>query len=569
MNKELNHYEELDFSRQCELINEAHFRDKADLILRSMSPDLLIPSLVSEDFFLVFSEAGKEFKPELLKHASTNQLLFISDFECWKKDQIDSEKFIHWLSDLFESTHKQFRSWLLEVDVEMLVSSLMGFTKVFKTEHLEAIDDYIGNDPYFTIDNLYYICIDSDDHDIIRQAIEVLYEEKKSLYLQVLEGLICESAYEVTEAAFGWRNQRLALSGFPPKEESIRIFLPIQDWSKITRRDGSVQEKVNKNHSPDPNEWRFPVNLEHDKSFLELALTQVKKNNGELFDKISSEFVALANKVIICENLDFTKSLTLKQSLLRVRRTLSLALEQLANKQLSQAVNILQEYWIEDIFRQGYTYLDQVKKQAIKIYQESSFEDFSHFKDFLNPSLGERFYGLTRFFPVQSTGEIQEDGTQFQEFSKLETLMNEATEIQAADFLLRKFKEILGHELPNIFDHDFSKFNLEIESFNWFALLGNGLVHHLLSKKLSFEPLNVDQVKLFISKVFEVDPQTKKKKIKREIFNSFFEELNCTELNSNTPFIKELTNLIEDELGGIPDNETIVSIYISCLLMEL
>jgi hypothetical protein len=64
-----------------------------------------------------------------------------------------------WLSDLLEIGLDTFASVLRSLDYEMLVSSFKRCLDVVKTEHEVRIDDIVGDAPYFTLDNLYYIMV--------------------------------------------------------------------------------------------------------------------------------------------------------------------------------------------------------------------------------------------------------------------------------------------------------------------------------------------------------------------------------------------------------------------------
>jgi len=75
-----DNFEDYPFEKQCEIVKKSPFSEKAELILRSQFPDEIIEHIGPENFYIIARSADKEFLPELLSYADTDQLLFFTDF---------------------------------------------------------------------------------------------------------------------------------------------------------------------------------------------------------------------------------------------------------------------------------------------------------------------------------------------------------------------------------------------------------------------------------------------------------------------------------------------------------
>ena len=562
MKIERQNYEHLDFSKQVEIISEAPLREKADLILRSQRPEEIIPSLSCEDFFLILHATGSEMQPELLVHATGEQLVFIGDFDCWHKDEIEQTGFLTLMDKLNQLSEEQLKNWLVSADFELLIACFIKGVEVIKTEHLEMIDDYIGDRPFFTLDNLYYICIEGENYDVLRRSIEILYESNKTMYMQLLEAIISESEVEITEEAFTLRNQRLAEYGFPEKDEAMRVFLPIQSWSEIEEKQGEfLDQEIKKTTFPLST---YPALIDDKTLFLDqvMSVYQEKMNSDE---NVYIELLWLANKIIVCEEMDFRESEALLESLEKARKVVSIALEDLSHGKINDAVEILKHHWIENLHRWGVTRLHRLKQFSEELFLESRFTEKFLFMRFLGSPLNYHFKGLQLFQPMKSAADPDSAVKEYEEFESLAEVESVYRELMEIKEVLRYLSTFFKGNLESIFKEYFTTLNFEGSNLNLISLLATGLVRIYLKGEMSFDPLSEQEVRPFLETAF--DNQKPLRRLTRETKEKLLTSTKAmASLNADSVLLKTVFSRIEEEMGGLKPDSPLSLQYIPVLL---
>ena len=220
-------FERLNPEEQERVFHQASFEERGELILRSHNPARLTQSLSQEELYLVTREMDLEERSEIIRYANLAQLFFISDIDCWKKDRLDPKNFVRWLETLQRGDEARLFAWLVEMDYETVVSGFRSLVEVVKPEYEYPSDEVLGDRPYFTLDERYFILANEENLETVRRAIEILFENHHGRYTAILEGILGELDYELEEEAFQNRTRRLAERGFPDTETAHHIYRPI------------------------------------------------------------------------------------------------------------------------------------------------------------------------------------------------------------------------------------------------------------------------------------------------------------------------------------------------------
>ncbi len=550
-------FSDLAFNKQVEIINQSLLQDKGDLILDSDSPETIIASLVPENFYQILIHSDKDNWPDLFKHANSNQMVFTSDFECWETDVINQNQLLSWIDMLYLSGEEVILRWILDVDFEFLVGGLMDFIEVIKTEHLELIDDYIGDRPFFTLDNMYYICIDCDNLQPIKRVLEMLFVDHKKKYLVLLEALIATGKAEIVEAAYKFRNDRLTIFGFPDKEEGFRIYLSLEDWSQIKPKENikAFSKISNKNQL-------YPVLENNGLLFIDKVL-DICDSQPDFLSEFTFEITSLTNKIIICENMDFRDHETTLTALLRVKSFLSIALEELSSNNIEKAKDILERYWLEDIFRRGITLTKRLKSTVENIYTKSTFDDFHDFAKFAGHPLEDKLHGACKFIPMKLKDNSSFEVMELEDFSNYKQLRYLGIELEEFQELLSFFTKHFGLDLKNIINKDFSELNYHGDNLNIISLLATYVIHQGLTHQVMCEPLDEDAIKKFVDIYFqnkeEINVAYTNLKLKCQ-------KLLFTDKVSSSLILDSIFDLLSHELENIDISAKIETFYFLNLL---
>lgn len=543
MNKE--EFEQLNADEQSKVFEKLTVVEKAELFSFSHKPDQLAKTLSCEEIYLVTKALDLEEKCEIIKHASLPQLLFISDLDCWKEDRVQPKLFVHWLETLLEASKQKLFYWFLDMDYEMVLSGFRGLVQVLKPESEYAADEVLGDKSYFTLDNQYYVLAEEENLDTVKRAIEVIYENHRGRYAALMEGLLWEVSDEMEEEAFRMRNMRLQERGFPDHESAIQIYKP------LSRNELESFPKKNIVSKPllDARKLALPHYLKlwkPEQSFLEDVLA-VMQEHLDVLGHIEEEFAWLSNKVISSSGIDFSSEEVIHHGVQRVRHVVNIGLEHLSQKDVYQAAQILNEYWLELIFRWGMTQLLELQAQAsglVSFYWKGAKKECL---EFLSDTHENLFLGLLKkvpqFIPIKQVTDLDS----LRDFHCLK----EVDETRAELAPIEVMHSFLVSQFPNLFHRIIleKKRNSE-KHITLKALMGNLFVSYVLRKKMSVKEISEKEVQEFLNKGFiQADG---KKRIKDELRDQFLEK-NFTkeQLDVLKPLWQTVFSQIEEEIGGL------------------
>ena len=329
-------FEKLSLEEQEKIFHQTPFREKGELLLHSHNPLRLAGSLSEEELYLVTREVDLEERSEIIRYANLQQLFFISDIDCWKKDRINAPGFMRWLETLEKADEQRLLAWLVEMDYETVVAGLKTVIEVIKPETEYPSDELLGDRPFFTLDERYFILVNEENFETLRRAIELLFENHRGRYAALLEGILGELDDEIEEEAYQKRGLRLADRGFPEPETAYRIYRPLtkKDFEAFPRKPtGASKEKQFKA----PFDLRAPHYLalrSQEKLFLDEVLLLFQKDPPEVTEGFQEELAWLSNKIVACEGIDFASEERVRRGVDRARSIVSLALENLSGRNL-------------------------------------------------------------------------------------------------------------------------------------------------------------------------------------------------------------------------------------------
>ena len=301
---DIREYENLNSDEQEQIFHKSPFREKGELLMHSHNPGALTRSLSSEELYLVTRTLDTEERGEIIRHASVFQLFFIADIDCWKKDRIDGRSFLQWLEVLLAAGDDKLLAWLTEMDYEAVVSGFQQVIQVDKPDHEWTLDEALGDLPYFTIDQMYYIQVQEENLETIKRALEILFQGNRGRYFAVLEGVLGEMSDEVEEEAYQRREMRLAERGFPDFETAQKIYRPLtrEEFENFPKKN----PKTSQSHPEDSAIPNYVVMWSPDRFFLDDVLHSFQDDTTGIRDRLQEELAWISNKVIACEGIDLS-----------------------------------------------------------------------------------------------------------------------------------------------------------------------------------------------------------------------------------------------------------------------
>ncbi len=549
-------FEKLEFNKQCEVIFKSSHSAKGDLIIRSENPAKLVNSFSPEEFYLTIREMDSVDRAEIIQYANFPQLEFITDVECWKNNYISGIDLIKWMRELSDAGTEKLAEWLLNVDFTFLTAAFQKILKVVKPFHEERPDDILGDNPYFTLDGLYYIMINEDDMDIVREAITILFDMSRSYYVNLLEGILAYNEDVIEEESLENRFVRLEERGFPRKEDAMKIYEILSSGefdrnAKRTDKDESVPFIL----------AAYPVVSDREIFFFDNVLLVLSEQYGDIVKDVYQELIWLSNKVIMSKGVEYFEEREVEATFFHIKSILSLALEEISGKNLIKAAEVAANNWIEFIFRYGVTLLIDIRKKFEKLYKRYWSFSLEKLYDFFETPYGSMLRGIYRNLPLFYDENYTVNYYKLREFRSVDELFRYEelySEAEALFELLSSdnysgWEELLTDDSLTLNSDDRTFVSLVMTSFVNFALNGNILL----------KPVGLDDFKVFTERFFiyagdeDIDVR---RELKKEVKVNFIKEVYVL-LDNKREIVDNLKNILdfafrifEDEISLLPKN---------------
>lgn len=550
-------YESLDPEEQAKVFHHSPFSERAELLLHSAEPQGLTQSLSPEELYLVTREMDPEERVEIISYASVDQLVFLSDVDCWKKGQINPAGLVRWLETLIEADEDLLIEWFDETDYEMVIAGLKKLVHIVKPEWEMRVIDELQDRPYFTLDQYYYIFVKEENFEPVKRTIECLYEAHPGRYSALMEGLIGELDGEMEESAYRLRQIRLSERGFPDAETAQEIYRPItrEEFDRYPLKREGGGEIVHREAVPD-----YPMLWSKDRLFLDEVILLFNDEPEEIREGLREEMVWLSNKLIGSDGIDFASEDRVKAEIERARRLVNIGLESLSDGDLKRAKDILQNRWLEIILRWGLSRLFEVREEARHLVAQYWKDAVKPFLLFLEPPYENLFRGLLKtvpqYFEVNASGDMH-DLRDFKSMAEAGDAKQMVVEVKAAH-------EFLKRAVPELFADKYLRYKQGGAVHNLYSLLGTIYARYVLGEKLSEHPVLEARLPDFLKKAFiaqggarVLDPAPVDR-----FLGEFFSP---QEKQTAAPLWARVFQKLETELSGLEPGKAIDARYVTSL----
>ncbi len=466
----------------------------------------LVRSTPVQDLYLLVKQVGLSDVIELLELAQPDQLQRMLDLDIWDRDTFSAERYAPWLEALLEAKADRLRVLVDGLDIE----PLLLFLKEHVTVHLKEDDapeaeilDLEARHVAETPDHRYLLEMSPDDdmQDFIHQLIHKIYSLDMKIAHWLLESLRWELTSQLQEQAYHHRTGRIEELGFVDFYEALTLYAPL--------RGVRPQHRV---RLPQPMAGPLrdvPMSLESirptDGSFLGRALERLRERHPD--DDLARDLVRLGNKVMAAERLNAGELEDLEKALLQVRAYVGLGLELQSNGDLENAVGLLRTVHIEWLFRRGYSETLNVQRRAKALLLQLRPALRRLPGVHADPPHREALIGAMSLHPQYFTGlEGAQPGT-FAPFQNRAQLENTNAALAGLEAIYRFVFEVLAPapvELATL-RAGLDTYHLELTPASVFL---TSLAQSLLGGPFAPEPLDAEQLRLFVQRIFlqDADP---------------------------------------------------------------
>ena len=510
---------DLKFHQIYDLVLSAPWEERAKLILNSPYPEGVVKNLPPQELFLTLKASSLDLAVELLSYAKGSQIQFMFDIDAWYKDRINAERVASWIILLFNAGEDKVLEWLRIADWDFLIAVFQKFIKVYKKpDEMELIEamDFL---PSYTLDDFYFIDFKVPSLEFyFKRMIEIIREEMPETYFALMESVIWEIPAEVEERAYRWRNGRLADEGIPEYFEALDVYSYIHPRS-LRKIDPKYLPPVDDEYQPSIN---IAVYTGSEELFIFKVFDTIK--DAPQIERIKRELAWIANKVIIVDNVVIDDIEQIKKSLDKMWGSLNIGLEYVSKGNLEIAKRLLEEHFLEDIFRVSQTVLKELRRFALSFTKSKEFDP-----SILN-YLDQPYQGFLKGIMVKKINEIklfQPDkiGTdrEYTIFRRMNEIKMARRYIEEAGYMAPLIEKMFGSVLSWINEVNKPGRNFDATFLTWSSLILTALSQWIYKKEFVFKALPKSAWKKVMEELIEEKEGMcfMREEIKRALFENF------------------------------------------------
>lgn len=340
--------------RRAELVRrltELAPRHRIDLMLEEVDGRALVRSLPAEDVYATIIDVGLQDSTEIIQLATPEQFRTFVDLAAWQRDRMDPLEVLHWLRAARGDDDEDFIRKVRSLDVEVLE---LLFKKLVTIHDLEENPDVNTEGPTMEMPEGRYLLefrISGVDEAALRRLTYDLITQNPFEVGRFLEAVRWEASSELEEVAYQFRKARLEDLGFPPLEESIKVFAWVDP------------EKVGAQGSPRAGLAVAQGHIDYVASAFR-GLGSVERQNLE------GEVRYLVNCVLVADGAEPGDPFAIKRLSEHTRDYLDLGLEHYTGGDQELATEVVRETTLRALFQCGFSLTLRLRRQVEKLMHE-------------------------------------------------------------------------------------------------------------------------------------------------------------------------------------------------------
>ena len=373
---------------------------RADALLEAPDLKAAVRALPGDELYYVLHEIGLEDGADILAAASPEQLTVALDFAIWRRDQVDGRSLAEWLSAVAAAPYEKIGDWLEGLDSELVGLLIRRGARIYDLTQEEPPDEPEGT-AYTTPDGFFLLDVgagsggpgliddqrlgdESEPRDLsdrdgaedrVRafiRLIDAFYRSDKDAARRMLVGARSDMDSELEEAAYRWRQARMADLGFADYYEALEVY---RELDPATVQIGDAPQ-----HRPtrpaDAAALRVPTALAErlgDAGGSPFARAAQKLAAREDVDDLRFALVTLTNRVMAADRVQPGDDAAVSAVLDRLMATLDLAVERLARDDEERGAAALRSIPLVRLFRLGVSLIGKVKGLALTLRRKGPF----------------------------------------------------------------------------------------------------------------------------------------------------------------------------------------------------
>jgi len=450
-------------------------KDRLEVLLRAPNAAELVRSLPAEDLYAAAVDVGLADSTELVQLSSPEQFRAFVDLGAWAKDRFDAHRAITWLRAARGDDPGEFLGKVHELDLEVLQLLLRETTRIQDREEQPDPDPSRVN--VETPDGRYFIelLVEGAELSAIRALLTELIAEDPFQASRLLEATRWELASELEEAAYKFRQARLADLGFPPLEQAKSVFAFVEPGPPAAPSTGSAAELA------------IPR--------VDYLAAAIRGMAPDELEQLEEQLRSLGNWVLVAEGVEPGDTRAARDIAEAVRDYLSLGFEHLCGADSTRAPAVVRQLGLRRIFQIGFSLTLKLKFRADRLARRPLFRLEGAFLVF--PSEDNVLSALRRHRPLRALAVEGAEPVPFRTLAELRSAEDAVARAEQQHAFLSAF---LGGTLPAAVEA-LKNFQLPLDELGIDRLLAAIVAHALLDGLLLIAPVEADRLPELLGKL--------------------------------------------------------------------
>jgi hypothetical protein len=328
--------------------------------------------------YTVLLKAAPDMRAMLLQLGHPEQIRTVLDLDCWHKGTLQSPRVLEWLEALQHSGEDICVQTLQALDSEMLSVVLHRHIRVnaalpSEEEDPDPYDEVLSNELY----RVAFIDPDSPLNERVAEFLRLLRMTDLDMYYSLMQGTMWAEESDLEEWAYRWKTGRLQDEGIPDYYEALEAYHvidiePCDALPPVPLEPPGVPASAEESGLVPSYAWSLIPSGS--------LLAQALRGDFTLatLERLCWEMVALCNKAIVLDQVDFADTAAVRATLGRVHAYVNIGLEYLSNQAPRQLVPLLTERSLLSICQVGFSLSMRLRQRA------------SHLQAHLNGAAGVR-----------------------------------------------------------------------------------------------------------------------------------------------------------------------------------
>lgn len=341
-------------ARRAELVrrlSELAPKQRADALLDTVDGKALVRSLPAEDVYPTLVEVGLSDATEVVQLGTPEQFKVWVDLASWQKDRVDAIEVLHWLRAARGDDDQEYLEKLKGLDLELVE---LIYKRLAVIHDLEENPDVNPEGVTFETPEGKFLVefkVEGADLEALRKLTDDLLSRNPFELARFLEAVRYESATELEEVAFQFRQARLEDLGFPPLEEAVKLFAYL-DPAKLAPESAAGSSALAAGSSPD---------------FVEAALKALDAHERGVLE---AEVRYLVNTALVAEGAEPGDPPAIRRVSEQARDWLNLGLEHLCGGDPGRAAEAVRQHTLKKVFQVGFSLTLRLRRKAEALAQE-------------------------------------------------------------------------------------------------------------------------------------------------------------------------------------------------------